>query len=279
MTGPACSAQNRQSEPPKLTFLKLGGSLITDKARPHTPRLEVIARLAGEVAAACRHSPDLRLLLGHGSGSFGHVPARRYATRQGVSSRADWQGFIEVWREADALNRLVVDALGAAGLPAISFQPSASVTARDGQVSAWDITLLRQALAAGLLPVVYGDVIFDLKRGGTILSTEDLFDYLVSKLRPQRVLLAGLEPGVWADFPECTRLFPQIDSRNWEQIAPALGGSATTDVTGGMASKVRQSRQWVQALPGLQVRIFSGVSAGAVERALNGEAVGTRIDL
>mgnify|MGYP000518499152 CR=1 FL=1 len=34
----------------ELVFLKLGGSLITDKTRPRTPRPESLARLAGEIA-------------------------------------------------------------------------------------------------------------------------------------------------------------------------------------------------------------------------------------
>jgi len=34
-----------------LTFLKLGGSLITDKTQPRTPRPEVLARLMAEIAA------------------------------------------------------------------------------------------------------------------------------------------------------------------------------------------------------------------------------------
>lgn len=55
------------------------------------------------------------------------------------------------------------------------------------------------ALANGILPVVYGDVVFDEVRGGTILSTEDLFQHLAHQLHPERVLLAGLEAGVWAD--------------------------------------------------------------------------------
>ena len=42
---------------PSFVFLKLGGSLITDKTRPHTPRLEVLRRLAGEVAAARQRFP------------------------------------------------------------------------------------------------------------------------------------------------------------------------------------------------------------------------------
>jgi isopentenyl phosphate kinase len=42
--------------------------------------------------------------------------------------------------------------------------------------------------------------------GGTILSTEDLFTYLAGLLHPEQILLAGNEPGVWADFPKNSRL-------------------------------------------------------------------------
>jgi isopentenyl phosphate kinase len=175
-----------------LFFLKLGGSLITDKTHPHTPRLEVLARLAGEIAAARQANPAMKLLIGHGSGSFGHVPASIYGTRQGVHTSEEWQGFIEVWKEAAALNHIVVEALFSVGLPAIALPASAGVVTSDGQVSAWNLAPLFSALQAGLLPVIYGDVIFDQRRGGTILSTEDLFEYLAPQLHPQRLLLAGL---------------------------------------------------------------------------------------
>jgi isopentenyl phosphate kinase len=262
---------------PSFQFLKLGGSLITDKTRPHTPRPEVLNRLAGEVAAARQRFPGLRLLLGHGSGSFGHVPARRYHTRQGVHTPQEWQGFLEVWREAVALNHLVVEGFSEAGLPVLAFPPSAGLSAVDGEVESWDLAPLESALQAGLLPVVYGDVVFDRVRGGTIFSTEDLFVYLAPRLRPERILLAGLEPGVWGDYPRCSRLVNEITSENLEQVATALGGSAATDVTGGMASKVRQSLRLVQAVPGLQVRIFSGETPGTLTQALAGEPVGTLI--
>ena len=68
----------------KLVFLKLGGSLITEKSREATARKDVITRLAAELADIHRSNPNLRLLLGHGSGSFGHVPAKKYNTRTGV---------------------------------------------------------------------------------------------------------------------------------------------------------------------------------------------------
>lgn len=258
-----------------LQFLKLGGSLITDKTRPQTPRPETLRRLAAEIAAAMKSDPDLRLVLGHGSGSFGHVPARRYGTRQGVHTPDEWRGFVEVGRAAAALNHIVLDALWEAGLPALPFSPLAGVTADDGFAAAWDLSPLQAALRAGLVPVIYGDVILDRQRGGTILSTEDLFEFLAPRLRPGRVLLAGLDAGVWADFPACTQLIPEITRATLDEHSPALGGSAAPDVTGGMLEKVRISLRLAAAVPGLQVRIFSGEQPGAVLAALRGEVVGT----
>lgn len=261
----------------ELVFLKLGGSLITDKHQPHSARLDVLARLAGEIAQARQADPGLRLLLGHGSGSFGHVPARRYGTRQGVQTTEQWQGFIEVWREASALNRLVMDALAAAGLPALALPPSAAIQARDGQVRFWDLHPLQCALEAGLLPVVFGDVVFDAVRGGTILSTEDLFEHLALALQPRRLLLAGIEAGVWADFPACTRLVPEITPESFLEVERQLGGSTATDVTGGMASKVLASLRLAETVSHLEVRIFSADQPGQLSAALGGAPLGTLI--
>ncbi|MCI0519909.1 MAG: isopentenyl phosphate kinase family protein [Chloroflexi bacterium] len=261
----------------QLIFLKLGGSLITDKNTPRCARMEVIQRLAEEISAALAQNPALRLLVGNGAGSFGHVPAKKYGTRQGVHTPEGWRGFAEVWRDAAALNHLVTEALHAAGLPAVAFPPSAAVTAQNGRVAAWDLQPLRAALDAGLLPVVHGDVIFDQARGGTILSTEDLFDHLALHMRPQRILLAGIESGVWADYPACTRLVDEITPADYAAVLPALGGSSATDVTGGMASKVSQSLALAQTLPGLEILIFSGLEAGQVTAALSGGLPGTLI--
>jgi len=260
-----------------LVFLKLGGSLITDKTRPHTPRSPVIRRLAGEIAAACHDNPQLRLVLGHGSGSFGHVPAHRWGTRQGVRTPAEWAGFVEVWREASALNRLVMDALEQAGIPALPFSPMSAISAVNGKIANWNLTPLRSALQAGILPVVQGDAVFDGQLGGTILSTEQLFNFLAKQLLPQKILLAGIEKGVWADFPSCTRLVDSITPENFPELENTLGGSAATDVTGGMLNKVAESLSLVEVIPGLEVQIFSGSKPGAVLDALGGQSRGTRI--
>jgi isopentenyl phosphate kinase len=261
----------------KLQFVKLGGSLITDKSTPRTARRDAIARLAAEIKKTRAEIGEFRLVLGHGSGSFGHVPAKKYGTRRGVDTPEDWRGFAEVWYEAALLNRIVMDALHDVGLPAVAFPPSAGVFARDGRVVNWDHRGMKAALDAGLIPVVYGDVIFDQAKGGTIFSTEDLFAYLATELRPQRILLAGIDAGVYADFPACTQLIPEITPENWAAITSALGGSAATDVTGGMRSKVRAMLDLALKIPGLEISIFSGDQPENLAATLRGESLGTRI--
>jgi isopentenyl phosphate kinase len=67
-----------------VKFLKLGGSLITDKDKPYTAHRDVIARIAQEVATALQEKSDLHILLGHGSGSLGISQLR--ITERGITS-------------------------------------------------------------------------------------------------------------------------------------------------------------------------------------------------
>ncbi|MCP4140421.1 MAG: isopentenyl phosphate kinase family protein [Chloroflexi bacterium] len=272
-----------------LIFLKLGGSLITDKERPQTPRLDRLKNLSTQIADVRARDPNLLLLIGHGSGSFGHVAAKKYATRDGLPSQPSpspfeekeegnyWHGFTEVWHEAAALNKIVMDTLREANIPAMAFSPSGSVIAQDGKVKTWDLRPLERALKNGVLPIVHGDVIFDEVRGGTILSTEDLFMHLAREMHPQRILLAGLEDGIYADFPARKHKVESVTPESYENIKSSVGASASTDVTGGMDSKVQQMLGLVESFPDLKVQIFSGKGNGNLKKVLEGDNIGTII--
>jgi isopentenyl phosphate kinase len=251
-----------------LVFLKLGGSLLTHKDQPRAARPEVVRRLMDEVAEARAAAPDLRLVVGHGSGSFGHVEGRRYGTREGVSTPEQWRGLAEVQYAAGLLNRLVVDAAWAAGVPVLNLPPSASAGCLEGELQTLDVEPVEAALDHGLVPLVFGDVAIDHERGGTIVSTEDVFAYLAEALRPERILLAGLEPGVLSGWPG-GEVVAHLSS---EQRLEAAGGAQGYDVTGGMGSKVAQMQALVRRVEGLEVRIFSGETPGLVREALLGRA-------
>jgi isopentenyl phosphate kinase len=259
-----------------VVFLKLGGSLITDKYRAYTARHETITRLAGEVRQALDASPDLTLLIGHGSGSFGHWAARPHGTRQGVRTPAQWRGYAEVAAAAARLNRIVTDAFLEANVPVLSVQPSASARCHDGALRYLDTHPIQAALAQRLVPLIYGDVALDDVRGGTIISTEDVFTFLADELQPARILLLGAVPGVVGTGGT---VIPRITPADFPSLQVALTGSAGVDVTGGMADKVARMVELVQHHPETCVHILTGTEPGLLTRMLLEDALstGTRI--
>ena len=264
---------------PRIVFVKLGGSLITDKNQPMTPRLEVIQRLADEIMGATTAMPDLQLLIGHGSGSFGHAVAHQYQTQSGGRGQDYWRGFSEVWEAARQLNQIVINALIRSGLPVIAFPPSASIISKNTLIKSWDISPIQVALAHKLVPVVYGDVVFDTHLGGTILSTEAIFQHLAGVIHPRTILLAGLDQGVYQDPDQPAEIISHITPHTINAVLPALSTSQSVDVTGGMVSKVKLMLAMVQNDPSLKVRIFSGLEPGNLYQALAAEntPIGTLI--
>ena len=260
-----------------LYFLKLGGSLITDKNLAHTARMETIHRLAAEISLARKTNTNLKLILGHGSGSFGHIPAKKSGTREGVFNPKEWQGFMEVWKEAHSLNQIMFEALTTHDLPVISFPPSAMITTQNKIIKSWEITSIKKALDVNFIPLIYGDAIFDLTIGGTILSTEELFAYLAISLKPTKILIAGIQEGVWKDYPAKHLLIPQITQRTEPEIINQLKGSQSIDVTGGMIGKVKSMLALTALLPDLEINIFSGIIPENVFNSLNGADLGTKI--
>ena len=257
-----------------FVYIKLGGSLITDKRAVETPRWPVIKRLAQEIAAARRADPGLRLLIGHGSGSFGHVVGSRYGTRQGVITSEEWYGFAATADAAARLNRIVAAALLAEGVPAWSIQPSVDLRCQDGRIVAGPLAAVQEALAHNLVPLIYGDVALDSVRGGTIAGTEEIFDWLADHLPPHRMILAGEVDGVYTSDPQrdpAAQPIPVITPETLSAMVQGLGASIGTDVTGGMLAKVQQAVQMVARHPGLRVLICSGLIEDSVYRALTNE--------
>lgn len=249
-----------------LVFLKLGGSAITDKTRDATPRHDIIRRAAREVERARSLNTDLKILLGHGSGSFGHSAARR----TGFGAAGNWRSFAETGAAAARLNRLVTDIFLEEGAPVVSLQPSASARCRDGELESMEIAPIRAALEHGLIPLVYGDVSLDDTLGMSILSTEKIFIYLAPLLSPRRIVYASAVNGIFGADPVVypnAELIPELTPSGLEAIQSGLGGGQGEDVTGGMMDKVRRNLALVEHSPRLDVYII-GSDEGLIERSL-----------
>lgn len=256
-----------------IVFIKFGGSIITDKTQTESADLATIRRLAGELRQALDQAPELRLIVSHGSGSFGHVYAQRYGIHHGLAPDGNWMGYALTAAAALRLNRIVVDELLAAGVPALALQPSASLAARAGQLARWDVAALEWALERRLAPVIHGDVAFDETQGSAIISTEQLLAHLTTlpSLRPARIVLVG-EAGVYTADPRRdpqARRIDRIDQDNIADVLKGAGGSHGVDVTGGMRSKVELMWRLVEATPALHVYLI-GPTPGLLQHALLG---------
>ncbi|WP_435066833.1 isopentenyl phosphate kinase [Haloplanus sp. C73] len=241
------------------TVLKLGGSLITEKDRAETLDGAALAAAADAIADC-----DDDLALVHGAGSFGH----HYADRHDVSvtsGTTDAGNALEIHGSMTTLNRFVLSRLHERDVSALPVHPL-SAGARDAD-AALDLSVasVRTMLGEGFLPVSHGDVIAHEGQGATIVSGDEVVVRFAEGLDADRVGLCSTVDGVYGADGE---VIDRID--DFDAVASALGGSDATDVTGGMAGKVRNLLE-------LDAPAFV-FGADDLSTFLSGGEPGTRID-
>jgi isopentenyl phosphate kinase len=257
--------------------LKLGGSVITRKDEPETVDGEALGRAAGAVA---RDPPDGGLVLVHGGGSFGHYHADRHGVSATDGSR-DAEALAAIHAAMTDLNGAVIDALHGQGVDALPVRPLSLAhrsgddghsglreSEGDGRGDSGTLHLptgsVAAMLAEGFVPVLHGDVVAHGGKGGTILSGDEVVVSVARSLGAERVGVCSTVPGVLGADGE---VVDRIDSLG--DVAGALGTSDATDVTGGMAGKVRtlldlSARAYVFGLTDLPAFLAGGAPGTAV---------------
>ena len=254
-----------------MLLVKLGGSILTDKARLRTPRKTAIARLTKELAGL---GDDL--LVVHGAGSFGHVLARRYALN-GPAKSTKAKGAAVVQRDVRTLDAFVIDGLLKAGLAPVVLPPSAVLGLDDGRVVSFDVAAFRDYIYQGFTPVTFGDVVRDRTRGVAVCSGDILMLELAKAFHPRSVVFAADVDGLFTADPKRTR-----DAQLLLSVGPAdlakldLGPAKGADVTGGIETKVRRMLEIASFAD--ETIIVNGNVKNRVRDALRGRIViGTRV--
>jgi len=259
-----------------IVLIKIGGSLITDKSKPFTLDEKSLETIVLEIKKVKEESGKL-LILGHGGGSFPHVPAQKYQTHLGIINKESYQGMAEVQAAAAKLNRIVVEKLINVGLPAVSINPSSCYLTAGGKVVKIFTDSLEKLLEFKMLPVLYGDVVLDKEKGCCILSTETVLGSLGLTLKKkgwpiEKIIHCGKTEGV---YDKNGKTIPLINQENFADYKSVLGGSNGIDVTGGMIHKVEESLKL--AKQGIPALIIDGVTHGMLLRAINNGVTGTKI--
>lgn len=265
-----------QSVKPSVMLIKLGGAIITDKSIPNTLRPEVLKRLVTEIKHAQAEMDDF-LVVGHGAGSFAHVPAAHYDTINGFKDEHSQLGMAIVQDSAAQLNRLVVKEFLQQGIPAVSACASSSIVTKNKELHSYYTDVFETYLKNGLVPVTYGDVIVDEAIGCTIWSTDVILSYIAREFLQHgwhinRVIHVTQVAGVYKDLKHPEKgMFDVITPENAEEVKKSMGVTKGFDVTGGMWKKIEESL--IMSSQGLETLIISGEKPDLLYRALTGQEV------
>lgn len=251
-----------------LILIKLGGSVITDKAKPFTAKTEIIRRLAGEIKKAREELKNTDIIVGHGSGSFGHTIAAKYQTQSGNINKKSLKGFCLTSETAVDINRIVLKEFLKAGLSAVSFSPMSFTYSNKTFLDP-----IYKSLELGLVPLIYGDVVFDVEKGFAIHSAEKTLSILARKLRKgyriEKIIECGDTDGV---YDVKSKTIPVITPKNFSEVKKWITGAKSTDVTGGMIHKVEESLKLARET-GIPTILINGNKSKNLSRAVLGEKI------
>jgi isopentenyl phosphate kinase len=251
----------------RVTLIKLGGSVLTDKSIYRTPRLDVIARLALELSSCSD-----RLIVVHGAGSYGHMLAKTHHMADG---KAPASAVAQVHADVRELQGLVLAALDDAGVPAISLSTYDLARLTSGHLASFAYEPVHETIAHGFTPVMSGDVVLDQARGTGILSGDVLMVELARAVHPARAVFVTDVDGIYDRDPmeSGARLLPRIDLSTQDV---RTSEARVPDITGSIAGKLARARD--VAKTGTPVHVINGMAHGRLADLLLGkDAVGTTI--
>lgn len=246
-------------------ILKLGGSVITDKAADQGVIRETdLLRIAKEVSGYRG-----KMIVVHGAGSFGHTYAKKYGLDRGF----DPEGVIVTHESVKKLASRVVDALNEYGIRAIAVHPMGCTVCRNGRIESMYLDNIKLMLENGFVPVLHGDVVMDLELGACVLSGDQIVPYLAKELKIARLGLGSAEEGV---LDKNGKPVPEITPETFENFKHYIRGSESTDVTGGMLGKVQELLE-LSKTSCITSHIFNAGKENNIYRFLDGESIGTKI--
>jgi isopentenyl phosphate kinase len=258
-----------------LVIIKLGGSVITDKNKKRSFNKKVARRLIGEIASA-QNKLNFNLIIAHGSGSFGHPVAAKYKVQEGFKNKKSLRGFT-LTKEAvyDLATKFFVEASKEINCAIV--QLSDVTVATERKIVKFNTDSVEQLLGLGMVPVLYGDVVFDNKIGFSIVSADAIVSFLAKKLNAKKVIFVSDVDGVFDKNPKVykdAKLIREINLTNFNEVISRLEGFNKKDVTGEMKGKLLSMKN---ELKEIDTRIIGGFLPGALKKVLLGANLGTRI--
>ena len=249
-----------------MILIKLGGSVITDKTQYRTFDEETVRRLCGEIKES-----GVGAAVVHGAGSFGHVLAKEYSLQNGLADFGQVPAVARVQYDVRELNLMVMKELMNAGIPAISVPPGSCFMMEDGKLILEDTEVLRSAFHLGLMPVMFGDVVLDRRKGFGICSGDQIMEVLCKLLDPKKIVFVSDVDGLFDKDPKTNRDAKLLTDVTWKALEKISSESSVDDVTGGVRAKMESMLRMTS--PDRDCVLVNGSVPGRLRSLLKGERV------
>ncbi|QQS61261.1 MAG: hypothetical protein IPN70_05250 [Candidatus Moraniibacteriota bacterium] len=265
----------------KTIIVKLGGSVITRKSslKPYV-RKKLLGKIATSLKKAL-HNEAVQIILIHGAGSIGHQIAHAYNLSEGVNNdKKKLQGSLEIRLKNQILNARIFSTFLEHSLSVIPIHTGSAIISNTKSISSINYPLIDLSLKNNLIPILYGEMVFDTTLGMSVCSGDAIAAQLATYYQAERVVFASDVDGIYSKDPYYhadAKIIPSASIK--ELLSPentSLSGSHSIDVTGGIRNKILSFQKF--SSPFIKdIIIFNGLHSENFEKIFHKTPPGTKI--
>ena len=224
-----------------MILIKLGGSIITNKEKPLSPRRKTIDNISKSLKKI-----DEPIIIVHGGGSYGHYWSVKYDMHT-KEKKYDLRGVAIIKNSMIELNKIILDSLLKNKLKPYCLPPTDFMSGNRPITK--KIQEVEKIAKSGLIPVTFGDALWFGQKKTYILSGDKIMTHFAKILKPRLTIFALNEDGLYSDL-KSKKLIYELKGEH------PLISKNKMDVTGGMTRKVEEASKIAKM--GLNVFFVNG---------------------
>jgi len=237
-----------------MILIKLGGSIITNKQKPLSPRRKTIDSILKEIGKI--KEP---VIIVHGGGSYGHYWSVKYDmhTRPAKTSP---KGVAIVKNSMVELNKIILDSAVKNKINSYCLPPTDFMNGNKAIKS--KILTINDISKSGLTPITFGDALWFGQKKSYILSGDVIMTTIGKILKPRLSLFVLDVDGVYSDLKTKKLIY------DFKKEKPEIKNNKM-DVTGGMTRKITEANNMAKA--GLKIFFVNGNKPKRITDAVSGK--------
>ncbi|PIU21497.1 MAG: hypothetical protein COT15_02030 [Candidatus Diapherotrites archaeon CG08_land_8_20_14_0_20_34_12] len=228
-----------------LIVLKIGGSICTHKQNNQLKIRENILRQIAKEIKKAKSEKEFNLIIVHGAGPFGHKLVEKYGIKEGLKSKKDVKGFIETHASMERLNKKIMEIFLNAGLNVLPVQTSALIQQKNKKLKTFYLDTLENLMSidVSIIPLLYGDMVFDFNKKATVVSGDVSAAFLAKKLKAKKLIYGTNVPGILDYSSNDQKIIKKISNTNLYSVLKQIKATKTSDVTGSMNGKILRIKE------------------------------------